>query len=184
MAEHHTMKAAGAAVIATLPATRSFRAFLHPAKAQLHWTKLKLANRFGRVLDADQEARIKAMQDKAIAEIEANGIRLHATESTADNLKLQGDAEMLSKESLIKRSNLKRHPRVRAVITRFWDVVEMIKDENGNLGQSHYVEMNMRLSKSLVPNEGLRPEVMSEQEAVRSLSRRVNPILATIKFAK
>jgi hypothetical protein len=129
---------------------------LIPAKAKLQWAKLKLANKFTNILDEDQEKRIKAMQEKAIAEIEANGIRLTHTESTQDNLKLQGDAEMLSKENMLRRNNLKRHPRVMAVIRRFWDVIDMMKDGDGNLTQVPYVEMNIRLSKSLVPNDDIK----------------------------
>jgi hypothetical protein len=129
---------------------------LIPAKAKLHWTKLKLANKFANDLEQDQAVRIKAMQDKALAEIEANGIRLTHTESTADNLKLQGDAEMLSKENMLKRNNLKRHPRVTAVIKRFWNVLDMVKDDEGCILENPYIEMNIRLSKSLVPNDDIK----------------------------
>jgi hypothetical protein len=105
-------------------------------------------------------------RQEAILLIQQKRIRLERSNSIADNnLKLQGNLEHYSIKSLQKRDNLKRNEFVKQEIMTFWDSIDMIKDENGNINKATYITFNIKLQLGLVEGGVTEEEGMAEAEA-------------------
>ena len=59
-----------------------------------------------------------------------------------------GDLEMYSNDNLLLRKLCKQHPDVLGALDKWWSVVDLMKDDEGNLGRREYVTMHMKLQKA------------------------------------
>jgi hypothetical protein len=100
------------------------------------------------------------MQTEAMQEIEERGIVTHkeAHENHAD-IRLQGDKEMHTVESLMARKHLKTHPALKAIVLKFWNIFD--DDDSGALSHDEYITLNKLLHKALLPD-------VTEEEAKMS----------------
>jgi hypothetical protein len=121
-----------------------------PKYAMGQWLKAKVGTLPTLHMVKKQKQKYKAIQAKILGIAEKEGIRFDKTSSSKNFVKLQGDAEHNSVQSLIKRVNrrviawsnvmttcravmqnlLKQDPRVVRAIDRLWNVAEMVKTDN------------------------------------------------------
>ena len=87
--------------------------------------------------------------ERAAAHAEAKGLDVDPVCNSRENARL--------------RRRLKADPQVVATIRRFWNVVDLAKDESGRVRRQPYLEMNCRLQKALTPEESFDPEAALAQ---------------------
>ena len=84
-----------------------------------------------------------------------------AAADSAAARKLEGNEELYSAENLMRRNALATDPTIRGVTREFWDIVDLLKNESGNIGRLSYVSLNTLLHRALVGD-------VSHDEASRS----------------
>jgi hypothetical protein len=124
-----------------------------PAKVKKRWAQLKLATAM-HSLYSNQEKVYKQMQEDADKEIKERAIVLHSTPSKQAGLdfKNEGDMNNYTKESLMMRKRLMKDPEVICAVKEFWDVLDLIKDEQQNLNKASYELLNLKMQLALMPD--------------------------------
>ena len=65
-------------------------------------------------------------------------------------LKYQGNLELYTTENLKQREAIRTRQAFVAVLLDFWDVIDMIKNQDGTLNKETYLEMHFKLHKALI----------------------------------
>jgi hypothetical protein len=128
----------------------SFEEFEALAKAEL-----EVANLFGGGPDSelaadctDQERELYDAMKQATIMAMHGGVRTTRTASVEYNVKLQGDAEMLQIENIVKRQELKEHPVVAKALKAWWSGIKT-KTVAG-MDKTAYVLLSTTLHSHLV----------------------------------
>ena len=64
--------------------------------------------------------------------------------------KKEGDPTWDEPENVVRRKALLQRPQVRGIIERFWGILDMWKDGDGNLLRQSYLDLNTKLQKALL----------------------------------
>jgi Ca2+-binding EF-hand superfamily protein len=122
-----------------------FDEFSKIAKIELEMKDLNeaLGDAAGQTYDVNHEAAKTAEALKA-------GVRINRTQSTAYDLKMQGDIQMLSEEMMAAREDLKDNPTVLNFVQKWWDA--MLIKERDRMSKASYIVMSIALHKHFVPD--------------------------------
>ena len=55
--------------------------------------------------------------------------------------------------ALIRRNLLKREPRVREAVERFWGVEDLKMDDEDRVNKQNYIDMLLKICRELLPPE-------------------------------
>jgi hypothetical protein len=104
-------------------------------------------------------AKYEELHQAALAEIDAAGPAIVTQHTAAEaeagelpDLRQQGDIEMHTPDSLMRRARARRHPDVRVAIAQAWDLLELGAD--GCLGYEGYAALFTKLHLALLPEIG------------------------------
>jgi hypothetical protein len=150
-------------VAAPKPKLRGLRKPAAPAQAKQLWASAKITGMTGARLSLETERlrqKYERMQEDALQEIEQRGIVTHKEEHEDHaDIRLQGDTEMHTADSLMEREKLKSHPALKDVVMSFWEIFD--DDDSGSMSHGEYIALNKLLHKALLPD-------VSEEEAEAS----------------
>jgi hypothetical protein len=90
--------------------------------------------------------------DTEASTLASPALRSALSHSDLRGLKDEGDQDLYTTQNLARREALKVHPKMREVIAKFWNVIDMAKDDEGCIRQEVYRELNIRLHKALIPD--------------------------------
>ena len=76
------------------------------------------------------------------------GVRIHRSASVENNVRMQGNADMLSLSALAVRENIKQDERVKAAMTQWWSDIKM-KNTDGTIGKEAFIVMTCALHRVL-----------------------------------
>jgi hypothetical protein len=91
-----------------------------------------------------------AAEQAKVAKALEMGVRLQRTDSVACNPKMQGDIAMLDPKMMQLRNDLKKNPRIHSTIYGWWKTLSL--DEDAEMGQEQYTEINIALHLMLDPS--------------------------------
>jgi hypothetical protein len=76
----------------------------------------------------------------------------------------EGDEELYTEENLQKREAIKHDPKMDRIVSKFWHVLDMQKDEQEHISRRVYTQLNIRLHKALIPDIHME-EAVEEADA-------------------
>ena len=104
------------------------------------------------------------IKKKAVTALRSGGVRLQRTASTDMNPLLQGNADMLTLDNLVKRYELKDNKIVVSAINRFWEVIEK-KVDGTEVDRDTFIQLITILHNKLVPDaEAEQVQLTAEQD--------------------
>eukprot|EP00935_MAST-01C_sp_MAST-1C-sp1_P000011 g11.t1 len=134
----------------TLRDSIKIRSKAAPSRVKRHWAKVRIATfAFGGALS--RRKTYLAIKEEAEREIQKME-KLQQQANGETDYKTDGDRTMYQPEAIMQRKALMRLPEIRAVVEEFWTLIDLAKEEHGQLTKDSYMLLSTKLHLALVPD--------------------------------